>query len=347
MRLSKFIPEHLIDDSIYVPMDILESCYTAIDEGVIDPSIVDIARNNSDSMVISYLDRSLYLLEKYTESLNSYLNNFILNYAKLAEKYKSVIIQMYEKSNTPITYHTYQYPKQRDKFPRELNIKLDWYRLVSEARGYADVDISQLSKDEYLNVQVDKALQEFTQSYLGKKLNVKSLENETRKHTQDTLRGVSKTIGLTPKNINDIINNIVDDAKSAIKELKTTKAQYQKDYKSLQSVFDVRKPNKKISFTHAISMMKKPEMYAFEREELRRFSTVNLEINRMLTGLVTVYSTAFSTKLTIIKEKIDVDRELLVKLLEVAGTFAAINNKTATKQSQPLKKVEEIDKFRL
>lgn len=347
MNIFNLIPEHFIDENVYIHIDILQSCYDAIDEGVIDPSIVDIARNNSTSMIASYLDRSFYLLDKFYESFIVYLNNFILNYAKLAEKYKSTIIDMYSKISEPVVYNTYTYPKQRDKYPRPLNINAKWYQLVADAKLF-DTDDTQEKQDVnlYFNVKVNNALQEFTQSYLGKKLNVNKLEQETKTYTNITLKGPQKTIGLTEANVSDIINNIVSNAKDTQKELKSVKAAYTKDYKTLQEVLGLT-DNKKIPFGKALDMITKPQQYAFEKEELKRFSNINMEINRLLTGLVTVYSTVFSTKLTVMRERIDMDRVVLVALLQAAGSFAAINNKTATKQSQPLKRVEPIDKFML
>ena len=345
MNVFTLIPDSIIDENIYLYMDTLQSCYDAIDEGVIDPSIVDIARNNSTSMVLSYLDRSLYLLDKYYESFTAYLNNFILNYAKLAEKYKSVIIDMYSKINEPIIYNTYSYPKQKDKYPRNLNINTKWYQFMSDAKTFATDDETEKQEvDIYFNVKVDNALQEFTQSYLGKKLDVHKLEEETRSYTNTTLKGPTRTIGLTINNISDIINNIVENAKNTLKELKSVKAAYTKDHKTLQKFVTIHE-NKPIPFTKTLAMITKPQQYAFEKEELNRFSTINMEVNRLTTGFVTVYSTAFSTKLTIMKERIDIDRAILVSLLQTAGTLAAINNKIATKQSQPLKNVDEIDRF--
>lgn len=343
MYLSKFVPEYLIDDSVYVPMDILESCYVAIDEGVTDPSIVDIARNNSTSMVMNILDRSYYILEKYYQSFTNYLNNFILNYAKLAEKYRTVIIEMCARTTDTIIYNTYTYPKQKDKYPKPMNINSKLFQFIEEAQN---PELIELKEDDFLKVKVNNILQDFTQSYLGKKLKVEDLDNETRKHTNDTLRGVSKTIGVTSSNVGTIIDNIVENAKNTLKELKAVKAQYTKDYKMFQNVIEGHK-TKRVPFITTLGIMTKPESHEFEINELRRFSNINLELNRLSVGFVTVYSSVYSTKLNIMKEHIDIDRELLVRLLQITGSFAAINNKTATKQSQPIKKVELIDKFRL
>ena len=291
MDVFKLIPNHLIDENIYLYMDMIQTCYDALDEGVTDPSVVDIARNNSTSMVLSYLDRSYYLLEKYYETLLSYLNNFTLNFSKLVEKYKVTIIDKYNTNNSPIVYNTYQYPKQRDKYPKILTINSKWYQLLSDAREFD----TENNDSNYFNVKVNNTLQEFTQSYLGKKLKADSLEKETKEYTYETLRGVTKTIGLTPNNISDIINNIVDMSKEMQKELKSTKAAYTKDYKTLEKFLNVY-PNEPKSLFNILSIMKRPEEHRLEIAEMQRFSTINMEINRLMTGFVTVYSTAFSER---------------------------------------------------
>ena len=338
MNVYKFIPEQYIDESVYIHMDILQSCYDAMDEGVLGQDLAAITKNNTTSLALTYLNATYKRLCQMHDIFVSHLNNYILNYSKLAEKYKALIIDMYSKINEPIIYNTYTYPKINDKFPRPISGNSKWHTFVRESSLFSTDDKTE--RDEvsvYFNIKVDEMLQDYTKDVLGEKLNTNKLAEETKFLVNKRIKGIPKTIGITQRNVGDLLNNFSAAAKDVLKEIKTTKSGFSKDYKTLQELLGLYQ-NKKVPLIQSISMLREPEKYQLELQEMKRFSSVNMEMGRLYTGLVTVYNVAYITKYEALRERIELDRTVLVALLQAAGSFAAINNKTATKQSQPLKK---------
>ena len=347
MNVFEFIPEHLIDENIYVQMDMIQTCYDALDEGVVDQNLVTITRNNTLSLALSFLDTSYKKLCEIYDIFTSHLNNYILNYAKLAEKYKSLITDMYSKINEPITYNTFTYPKLKEQLPKPISNNANWYNFIREAQLFGTDDANeQKDVSVYFNVKVDNMLQEFTRDTLGQKLDTKKLTEETKTLINVKMKGPTKTIGITQRNVGSLIDGFTTTAKEVQKEIKATKTCFAKDYKTLQELLSLYQ-KKKVPVVTSISMIRDPEKYDFELQEMKRFSNINMEMSRLYTGLVSVYNVSYTKKYEVLRERVELDRVVLVALLQAAGSFAAINNKTATKQSQPLKRVEPIDKFML
>lgn len=343
MYLSKYISETYLDEKAFRSLDILESCYDALHEGV---DVIDIARNNGTSMVISYLDTAQSNLLRMHELLNQYMNNFILNYAKLAEKYRDLILQMYSRITDPISYKTFTYPKLRNLYPSSINLRREWLSYVGDARLFG-TESPEEQKDvkTYFNYKTDTYLIQFTQDFLGTKLSPDSLESSTKLVVSNKIKGPVKPVIITEKNIIPIIDEIVQSTKDMQKEMRTIKSAIVKDYKTLLTLVD-QHDVRKVGASETLKMKINPEKYTLQTADLERFSDINLEINRMLIGFSTVYATAHSTKMKVYKERLDINRDAINRVLQAAGAFAAINNKTATKQSGPLKRTDEMDLFK-
>ena len=348
MKLYNYITEDAITDKVFEHLDIVESCYAAIDEGVNSSDILDIAVSNSTSMIISYLDACFKILDATYERLISYINNFILNYAKLVEKYKNVIIKMYSSNSITeeIIYKTYTYPNQRTPYPALVEIDSKWYTFVKESKDINIDSEEALSKSE-LKIKIDDMLKDYADQTLSfEKLHTDDIEKDVRKTVKETLRGSPRTILITEKNISNIIDNIVKDSKKMLEDVKKTKTLFQKDYKTLQKLF-APYPTQKINPVKFIHTIRHPDLHTMEIEDARRFSDINFEMNRFFMGIITMYKISYATKFDVIKEHIDSDREFIVVLLQTAGAFAAINNKKAASNSKPMKIVDKLDRFKL
>ena len=58
-------------------------------------------------------------------------------------------------------------------------------------------------------------------------------------------------------------------------------------------------------------------------------------MTRLFNGFITIYSTAFDTKLNIIQEKIEANRAVIVEMLIRTGVFTSVNTKTPSKSHKP------------
>ena len=96
MDVFTLIPNDQLDVSMTNGLLLVETCNAALAEGVTDPSLVDISRKNAMSVIFQFLDQCYTILKKLAEQVLIILNNYILNSANLADKYRNIIKEKYK-----------------------------------------------------------------------------------------------------------------------------------------------------------------------------------------------------------------------------------------------------------
>ena len=91
--LSSVLSDSILTEDSYTKLDVIDRCYDAINEGVLDNFVVDVAASNTYSMMMEVLDNVKETLLKLVQNVLTFLNNYILNSALLADKYRDLIIQ--------------------------------------------------------------------------------------------------------------------------------------------------------------------------------------------------------------------------------------------------------------
>ena len=329
MDVFKLIPSDHIDVSITNSLMLVETCSTAINEGVTDPSIVDISRKNTMSVIFRFLDQCYTFLKKLAEQVLIVLNNYIINSANLVDKYRSIIKEKYRSLDTPMLIHTYDFPHLYDaNYPNiidqgKLHPKLD--ELLANIRE------NNLSGNE-VKYEVCDAIMDISNQIIGSMVDPDDITNTTKDIVTRYISGQNRVVRITEKDLDKFINEIKD-YKKMKDVIQKTRNNVNKDYSTLMKLYG-KVDHEQISFD-TIQSMKSPQIQQLQVEEYKRFNDINLEMSRLLSGIVMIYNTSYNTKLKILKKKIEYDRSVLTALMVNTGTFAAINTKNPTTNGKP------------
>ena len=334
--LSSVLSDSILTEDSYTKLDVIDRCYDAINEGVLDNFVVDVAASNTYSMMMEVLDNVKETLLKLVQNVLTFLNNYILNSALLADKYRDLIIQRFKSMKEPFVFYTYEYPKLKSKdYPVLVKSSIS---LEDEIREMEDEIIRKnLSPDEAAS-KVDKMLRSFGHDVLDARIDVSDLKSSVKKIIRDKIQGRQIQRDLTKEDLNQFINEIKT-YKSVKDEITRTKANILNDYKNLRKAYmDLmqRKEGESIGLpTVDLKKLSQPEVEAFKLNDYQRFANINLHMTRLFNGFITIYSTAFDTKLNIIQEKIEANRAVIVEMLIRTGVFTSVNTKTPSKSHKP------------
>lgn len=329
MDVFKLIPGDHIDVSMTDNLMLVETCSTAINEGVTDPSVVDISRKNTMSVIFRFLNQCYTFLKKLAEQVLIVLNNYIINSANLVDKYRSIIKEKYRSLDTPMLIRTYEFPHLYDaNYPNiidqgKLRPKLD--------ELLANIKENNLSSNE-VKYEVDDAIMDISNQIIGSMVDPNDIKNTTRDIVTRYISGQNRVVRITEKDLDKFINEIKD-YKKMKEAIKKTRDNVNKDYSTLMKLYG-KVDHEQVGSTN-IQGMKTPQIQQLQVEDYKRFNDINLEMSRLLSGIVTIYNTSYNTKLEILKKKIEYDRSVLTALMVNTGTFAAINTKNPTTNGKP------------
>ena len=181
--LSSVLSDSILTEDSYTKLDVIDRCYDAINEGVLDNFVVDVAASNTYSMMMEVLDNVKETLLKLVQNVLTFLNNYILNSALLADKYRDLIIQRFKSMKEPFVFYTYEYPKLKSKdYPVLVKSSIT---LEDEIREMEDEIIRKnLSPDEAAS-KVDKMLRSFGHDVLDARVDVSDLKSSVKKIIRD------------------------------------------------------------------------------------------------------------------------------------------------------------------
>ena len=331
MRYSDIFNESYLTPESYDKLEVIEACHDAILEGVFDNRVVKTASTYTYSMIIELLNNVKEKLLKLCSVVLSYLNNYILNSAKLIDKYREVLKDKVSKLKELFSYSYYEYPDAKG-YPDVLRAT-DWTE--SHIRKLQDtIRKNNWTSDEVHN-SVDAILREFSSKALGREVDVYDIENSTKKIVLDNVQGKLVVKFLTYDDIDSFIA-LFKTYRPLMDEIKRTKTAVEKDYNALKVAYE--KAIKMPAETKGISnleMAYDPEKAAFKAHEAQRFADIKIEMTRMFNGFITIYNKAFETKLDCIKERVDRNKVIIHELLMRTGLVAALNTKNPDKNKKP------------
>lgn len=334
--LSSVLSDSILTEDSYTKLDVIDSCYDAINEGVLDYFVVDIAASNTYSMIMEVLDNAKNVLLKLVQNVLTFLNNYILNSALLADKYRDLIIQRFKTMKEPLIFYTYKYPNPKFKdYPVLVKSSISLEQEISEME---DEIIQKNYTPDEAGDRVDKMLRSFGQDVLNARVDVSELKDSVVKIVRSKLQGKQIQRDLTKEDLNQFINEIKA-YKSVKDDITRTKRNIEKDYNNLKKIYmDLMKKKEGEAIglpTTDLKLLKHPEVEAFKVNDYQRFANINLHMTRLFNGFITIYSTAFDTKLNIIQEKIEANRAIIVEMLIRTGVFTSVNTKTPSKEKRP------------
>lgn len=303
-------------------ISILNASIGTFNEGTDTHNIVSITSSYTHSLVFEILDNVKQALLSLYQRVLAALNNYILNSANLMDKYSSLIIERYNKLDEPLVYSTYTYPKKIDKdYPKQIKSS-DIIEKINDIQDNTDTS-------QFQSV-VDKFLVSFSKDVINGSVDPNNLKDSTRKVIRSHLQGRPTNKTLNKNDLEEFIKEIKS-YREVKNEINSTKTKMLNDYEQLKRVCSSRM--KTITADRAnIKAWQYPEKYELEAREYERFANVNMEMTRLLNGLITIYSESYNTKLNILQEKIDANRNVIVELISRTGLFASLNTKTKTQR---------------
>lgn len=330
---SVYMPEHLLLESSYAKMAVIDSCYESINEDLGNQFVVSKASSYTQSMIFEILDNVKNSLVKLCQQVLSYLNNYILNTANLADKYRNLIIERYDKLEAPLMYKTYTYPKLKgNSYPNVIKSSTD---LENQIREMQETIVSKHLTAEQSGELVDKMLVKFSKDVIGSPVSVFDLRQSAREIVYDHIRGRARAIRLDKGDLDEFITEIRT-YKEMKDEIIRTRNDTIKYYEMLKRVYSgaMIEPLAKAEGLN-IKSLRDPEAEDLKATDYQRFANINLQMTRLFNGYITIYSEAYNAKINVLKEKIDANRAIIVELLTRTGVFAAINTKSPSKTRKP------------
>lgn len=328
---SLYMLDKFLDENSYPKMAVIDSCYQAINEDLGDQFVIDRACSYTYSMVMEVLERAKDMLIKLCQQVLSYLNNYILNTANLADKYRNLIIDRYGTLQRPIVYKTYTYPKLKDKtYPKPIGSSTE---LENQIREMQDAIIDKNLSADQAEELVDKLLTKFSRDVIGAPVSMYETRDTARKIVYEHLRGREKIKTLDKDDLDDFITEIKV-YKSVKDDIIRTRTETLKYYDTLKRVYTSVMENR-LKDQPDLKFLKNPGTEEFKAAEYQRFANINLQMTRLFNGFITIYTEAYNAKLNVIKEKIDANRTVIVEIMTQTGVFAAINTKTPSRDRKP------------
>lgn len=333
LSYSTLFDECYLSDESYQKTFLLDECTTSLNEGVFDKRVVNIANTNTYSMVIEFLENVKATLLKLCSMVLSYLNNYILNSAKLIDKYREILRAKLKELEEPFTFSYYKYPESKH------------YPTVISSESWVESEINKLQNaikkegwhSERVENAVNKLIVEFADRTVGEKIDPYNIKDDVVEVVTRHIRGDIDIRILTADELDKMIEEFKT-YKPYMDEIKRTKSDVEKDYKLLKQTYakavKIDPETKNIS---NLEMIYDPELAGFKANEQRRFGDIKVQMTRLFTAFVNIYNKAFDTKLNLIRERIDLNRHIIQELLQRTGIFATLNAKDPDRYKKPYK----------
>ena len=322
------ILDEMSTGSIYQKLDIIESAIHAIDEGIMDNRTVLTTLSYTQSVYLELLENVKTALLKLVQQALSALNSYYMNNAKLCQKYRNVIAKGLEKTKYPITHETYEYPDTKG-YPRPMR------------SASVETDVARLQKDitngrytsEEVAYRVDQMVEDFGKKVLDLSPDPWELKDSVTDIVTKRYRGNKTTSVIDINTLDEWIKSITEYRKDR-EDLQSLKKSITEDYEMLKKTMaSATKPDRMVPGRTALQQAYDPEAENFYRHEYARFSDIHTEMMRLFKSYIEIYKVAFSTKLSLLDEKVNDQRNTLNEVMMRTGTLAAINPKSPVMDS--------------
>lgn len=333
LSYSHLFDESLLTESSYEKLAVLESCDAALNEGIFDNRIVTTAASYTYSMIIELLENAKNTLLKLCSVVLSYLNNYILNSAKLVDKYRELLKDRVSKLSEPFSYSYYEYPDSKH-YPVVIAVSGSMRDTIAKLQD--TIKTKKWTADRVENA-VNDLLQDFGRKTVGESVDIWDIKASVTEAVTKHVRGKLDIRILTKDDIDQFANDMKQ-YRPLVDEIKRTKSDVEKDYKELRVLYEgaLKVPTEIKSITKMQTAFD-PQLSAMKAKETQRFSDINVQMSRLFNGFITIYNTAFNTKLNLIQERIDINRAVINELLRRTGVIAALATTTPDRYRKPFK----------
>lgn len=330
-----FIRRCGLDESVTTPksyeyMDIIESAYDAMHEGIVSMDIFSTSSTYTSSLIQELLDNVRAVLIEMVQRVLSVISNFYINNVRVMLKYEEVLIDRLSKHPYPITHDTYEYPSLTD-YPAVVKV------------GVIEKEINALHKEitnpktpptaERVGGRVNAMLRNFGQSVTGKPVDAFNLKESVNKVVSKKMKGKKTNVVITADTITAYMKEI-NNYKADRAAVEKTKKAIIEEYTALKQAHEKATENPMALAKNTIAYKQNPKREEFLSLEYNRFSDIHIEMMRLFNGYITIYETAFTTALNEMQDRINDRRNLLNQIVTATGLFAAVNTKPIPQSGQ-------------
>ena len=333
-RLS-FLYDMAETSSNFECIDLIESCYDALDEGAGDDTryVITTANRYTYTTLIEYLERAKKFLDSMCDTLTSCFNNYVINKVTLLERYGEIVAERYKDIGEPITYKTYRYEHLFDsKFPRIYSPK--------EALDYMKVNTSSNAAD--VRVMVDDLISKFGEEVTGGVVDPQAIADSVSDIMRDELQGreIVKVLGQDQVALK--IRALVG-IKTMRKRIGMIRAAVNDMYEHLKTeVIDELRQVGYDASPWKIDEIRDPRLRELNSADKERFSTISVETTRLVDGFIKIYASAYRTTIEVYGDKIAEDTNLINEILVRTKLFTAVNPRVILKGKAPQKAAPKI-----
>lgn len=303
--------------------EVITECFISIDEGFDNPEYLNEASSNISAMIYEILESVKNALLQMYESLIRLFEGYILNNIYLIKKYKEKILDIPNERIETITYTTYQYPKLTN-LPNKVYIPE-----MSQSEKNALVTTALSGNVSELKTWVDDELTVIANQMLdSSSINVKDIFESATNECYKQMRGKEIINRLNKNLLEKLLDEIIQykELKDQIVNTRREILNYYEDMKvSIKNTFDI-----KVISGNKIRAYNNPEQSDLTNAQINKLSSYTIEYNRLYNGIITLYNTAFNTKLEILRERVELNRNVVSELLKSASV---LNNLSVNKNS--------------
>lgn len=300
-------------------VEVIQECYCAIDEGVEDESVLMIAQKYTKSLLTYVLDIAQQVLNKLVSSMIKSYHNYMINGIRVAKKFKELVIQKMQKLD-PISYQYYTYPglyeypvsiKQTVVSTRDI---IDVMKTVKENEGPGTTTVEEF---------IDSKIKDFSKGVLGRPINPTNVTSCTTEVATRVIRGTRITRTVSSANIVQFykdLENTIKEKKSVYAIRNEINEWYRMLQKEINMIYKDADGKKSTIGTNPNFRLASMSMRNMDGVVTR----IEMQRNRLLSSYIQIYRAAFTAKINIIKEKIDIDAGVIETICRKSSVFATL-----------------------
>lgn len=335
---EEFIRRCGLDESIavagtYEKLDIIEGCMTALHESVRDGRIISIARSYTQSTYFELLDNVKNALAKLVSRVLSVLNNYYMNNVKLLQKYRNLVVEQLRKPHSPIYHDSFVYPDSKD-YPRSVRSSAYLTREIENLHKQILSGDRIMSSQDVSN-RVNRMLEMFGKQVLDTTIRTYDLKGSVSKAVELRVRGNSVSYEITEETVDRLIKEISDYHRERDDILRLQRTMTE-DYEFLKSTYKSVTSHPEQLARNTPRYLHDPDREEFIARETSRYADIHVEMMRLFNGFLTIYQTAFETKLRLLDAKYNDSRNTLNVLFTNTNVLATINVKPNTGTEKPI-----------
>jgi len=332
-----FVDDSLITVTTLENASILESAMDALGSGEAIPDVVTTASTYTHSIIAEILENAKEALIQLAQKVLSIFNNFIVNDIKIMEKYRDIILSRISEKSPVMIHETYEYPAVKD-FPRVIKGAVYGERNITNLQDKLTGPKRELYSP---GQEVDRLLEQFGQDILGERIDPNNIRESVRHVVQDKVRGNAIRIRLDRHTFATYLDQISTYKTDKDDIIKTKKAVIE-DYEMIKKTYSkvTKRPDElatKAVNTSDLKGLASPQRQMLYSIEYQRFADIHMEMTRLFNGFITIYETAFDTKLNELKMKIEDRKNVVTEVLTRTGLFTSINPRNVDPGKTPIK----------